>query len=310
MTALAKRLVVFLLITAGLYGALMFALVRLTYSGRSVVFLTGDYYNWPGGETWQSFHDFSPDSAYDALIIGSSHAYRGYDPAVFGERGHRVFNLGTSGQSPLNTHPLVRRFIHAHNAPLLLFDIYEGTLQGDGFESTADLVQNQPSDAVALGLVRGQGDLRGLNMLALRLMARYKEPYYRSGWYRGAGFAPQVDSVGTQAGRPGPPKAFEPVQLERLAAIINLCQERGIRLVLTSHYARGNMRGVYHRPLVQHLDSLLAGTDIPYLDFTEVPGIDERNWFADHNHLNITGAKIFTGQLVDSLEALGYLPVR
>lgn len=88
---------------------------------------------------------------------------------------------------------------------------------------------------------------------------------------------------------------------------MRLCQRKGIRTVVASHYARYNMQGSYHASTRRFIDSTLAGRGIPYLDFTEVPGIDERHWFADHNHLNAAGARIFTAQLADTLEALGYL---
>jgi hypothetical protein len=37
----------------------------------------------------------------DILVIGSSHVYRGFDPRFFSKKGIRLFNLGSSAQTPL-----------------------------------------------------------------------------------------------------------------------------------------------------------------------------------------------------------------
>lgn len=39
----------------------------------------------------------------DILILGSSHAYRGFDTRVFSNAGIHAFNFGSSSQTPINT---------------------------------------------------------------------------------------------------------------------------------------------------------------------------------------------------------------
>lgn len=310
MAALTIRGFRFLLSAAALYFAAMLLLCHIRPRDRPLVFSTGNYYNWPGGDTWERFHEYDPSVRQDAVIIGSSHAYRGYDPAIFTERGYNVFNLGSSAQTPLNTFHLIDAFLDSTTAPLLIMDVYEGPLMNNGLESTADLTQNQPSHRAALGMVWALRDLRGLNMLALRLLNDRRTPYYTSPDYQGLGFAPMHDSAGTVAKDPSKAPAVSPRQQEFLRKCVEACRRKGIRIVFASHYARRNMRGPYHEALARYMDSTLTGTGVPYIDLTNAPGIDDRNWFADHNHLNATGARIFTRQLVDSLEALGYLPRR
>ena len=305
MASFVKRTLQFLAITLALYVAALFALSHIKERGRAVVFRTGDYYHWPGGDTWQRFREYDPKVRQDVVIIGSSHAYRGYDPRVFTGRGLSAFNLGSSGQTPLNTLYLIEAFLDSSNTSLLVFDIYEGVLAADGLESTSDLVQNQPNTKAAVGMTWSLQDLRGLNLITQRLVGDQGTPYYTSDEYLGLGFAPSQDSVKLPTKGTSAPVAFDPRQQAFFAQCLDLCQRKGIRTVVASHYARYNMQGSYHAPTRRFIDSTLAGRGIPYLDFTEVPGIDERNWFADHNHLNATGARIFTEQLADTLEALG-----
>lgn len=299
----------FLLVSAVLYLGAMAVLAYLPLGRTMAVYRTGSYYVTPGGPTWAQFKEYDPKERYDAVIIGSSHAYRGYDPEVFAARGHRVFNLGTSGQSPLNTYWLIHSFLDSVNAPLVILDVYTGTFIATGLESTADLMRNQPSDGAALGMAWSLRDLRGLNLFALRTVDPNPAPVRTANAYRGSGFTPHVDSIKTEAGPP-PAEALvlAPRQMKLFEDCLALCKQRGITVVLSSHYARADRRELFHRPLAQYLESTLPGTGIRYLDFTATPGIDDRNWFADGNHLNLAGARIFTHQLVDSLETLGYLP--
>jgi len=308
MGRLIKNAFVFLLALAAVYIVAFAVMAHVPFQGKPLIFRTGDYYNWPGGDTWQRFREFNPQERQDAVIIGSSHAYRGYDPFVFQERGHKVFNLGSSAQTPLNTYPLIQQYLDSAHCPMLIYDVYEGSFTNTGLESTADLTQNQPSDAAALDMAWAIRDLRGLNMMALRMLTGREKPYYTSTYYHGLGFCAIPDSVNKQA-PPPPGKQIElsPVQRHFFEACIRLCHERGIRLVVTSHYARLNRRGSAHTVLAAYMDSILAGTGIPYLDYTDNPGTDDRHWFADDSHLNTTGARIFTGHLVDSLESLGIL---
>ena len=307
MGPLTKRILQVVGAAVLIYVVGMFTMVKVSILGLPLIFRSGDYYNLPGGDTWQRFHEFDPTTRWDAIIIGSSHANRGYDPAVFAEHGHRVFNLGSSGQSPLNSYYVIKHYLDSTNCPLLIFDVYEGAMQSSGLESTADLTQNMTSDGAALGMAWALRDLRGLNMMALRVTSRPLEPKYLAPGYMGLGYTVKHDSVGTEGGPPSKkPVVLSERQCHFLEACIQICRERGIPMVMTSHYARRNRRGKAHEALANYMDSILTDTGIPYLDYTNTPDIEDKYWFFDFNHLNGTGAKIFTGELVDSLESLGY----
>ncbi len=303
-----KQVCFFLGISAVLYVAIMAFMSHVRVLGRPLVFRTGDYYNWPGGDSWARYRTFDPSVRYDAVIIGSSHAYRGYDPYVFRDRGYTVFNLGSSSQTPLNTYQLIKYYLDSTNCPVLIFDVFERVFRDTGLESTSDLTQNQPSDAAALGMAWELRDLRGLNMMALRMLTDLDKPYYTEKDYVGLGFSVLTDSMKYDA--PAPPSSVPPLldrQKHFFEACVRLCNERGIRVVVSSHYERRDWKGTAHADFATYINSVLSGTGIPYLDYTDTKGVDERNWFGDKAHLNVTGARIFTGHLVDSLESLGIL---
>lgn len=291
-----------------LYAGTFIVLSRWNTGNGPMVHQIADYYKYRGGNSLQRFREFDAKAKYDAVILGSSHAYRGYDPAVFAEQGYSVFNLGSSAQTPLNSLRLANTFLDSARTPLLILDVYEGTLSNDGLESTMDLVMNLPTFGEAADMAWAMRDLRGLNALALRTLSPSRASYPADPKYMALGFAPHRDSIKTMAGAPsGKLPVLDRRQKRCFKDLLDLCQERGIKVVVSSHFARSNRRAAYHVPLATYIKHTLSGSGMPYLDFTDAPHIDDRNWFADENHLNLTGADIFTRQLVDSLESLGYL---
>ena len=130
-----KRILLFFTLAVVIYALAIFFMSHVKFQGSPLIIRTGNYYTLPGGYSWQRFHEFDPAAHWDAIILGSSHAYRGYDPAVFAEKGYRVFNLGSSGQTPLNSYFLIKHYLDSMNCPLLIFDMYEGTMQNTGLDA-------------------------------------------------------------------------------------------------------------------------------------------------------------------------------
>ena len=68
-----------LLIYTGLFAILFY--VRTT--NIPVIFRTTQGNTYRGGHTYVAFRQFDPKEKYDVIVLGSSHAYRGYDPEIF-----------------------------------------------------------------------------------------------------------------------------------------------------------------------------------------------------------------------------------
>lgn len=100
--------------------------------------------------------------------------------------------------------------------------------------------------------------------------------------------------------------SLEPDQLEYVQEVMQLCQERGIRVVGTSHFTLLVHRGL-QAAFASQIRKALAGSGVQYLDFASAKGSTDMDNYGDEHHLNAPGARLFTGQLVDSLESIGYL---
>jgi len=89
-------------------------------------------------QTLKEATDFGP---VDILFIGSSHAYRGYDVRLWRSIG-KSFNLGTTGQTPVQTLYLLKKFYKNLNPKFVIIDIYFPLFESDGIESSVDILSN------------------------------------------------------------------------------------------------------------------------------------------------------------------------
>lgn len=305
---LLRKAALFLLVTGVVYAGTMFGLYHLRVHGHPLLYRSGDYYQGKGGLSYAKFRSFDRAKRYDVVVIGSSHAYRGYDPRIFGERGIDLFNLGTSAQTPMNSYHVLKSHVDTGNCRLVLFDLYENTMEHDGLESTSDLSRNIDSDRAALGMCLALKDPRGINLMALRWLSRSEPPRPVDGPDR-SGYAERTDSLRT-APRKGQerPLALDSMQVRYLRRCIAYCTDQGLPLVFVTHYYPQASDHERHARFHALIEREIAGTGIRYIDLAYAGRVDDRDHFYDHNHLNAAGVALFNAQLLDSLSALGLLP--
>lgn len=309
MGTLIRKGLLFLGIASVLYLAAFFALARITWHGHALIHRTADYYQWKGGVVARKMKDWDPAARWDAIVIGSSHAYRGYDPRVFAERGYRMFNLGSTAQTPLSSYVVLKHYVDSTNTRLVIMDMYENAFDQDGAESVSDLTANLSSDAAAAELAFDYGDPRGLNMFTLRMMNKGTPARYGDKDYKGAGFSVKADSLkGPVHYDTGRPLRLHPKQLRYFQRCMDLCAERGITLVLATHFYPHASDRARHAVFVHAIDSVLTGREVRWFDLSYAHRLSDRDHFSDRNHLNAAGARIFTDRLLDSLGTNGYLP--
>lgn len=305
---LLRKGLLFLLVTAVVYIGTMFTLYHLHVHGHPLLYRTGDHYQGKGGLSYAKFREFDPARRYGVVVIGSSHAYRGYDPRIFGERGIDLFNLGTSAQTPMNSYYVLKSHVDTGNCGLVLFDLYENTMEQDGLESTSDLSRNIDSDRAALGMCLALKDPRAIDLMTLRWLSRSEPPRPVEGPHR-SGYAERTDSLRTPP-RKGPerPLRLDSMQVRYLRECIAYCADRHLPLVFVTHYYPQASDHQRHARFHALIEREIAGTGIHYIDLAYAGRVDDHDHFYDHNHLNAAGVALFNAQLLDSLSALGLLP--
>jgi hypothetical protein len=306
---LCKAAIVGLVALVGYVGVL-YALCKVKVGGNALVYRTSDVYNLKGGNTYRKFREYDPARRYDVIVIGSSHAYRGYDPAIFREHGISMYNLGTSAQTPINTYAILKEYISKENAGLVLLDCYENAMTTEGLESTADLSQNITSDAAVLRMFSAIRDPRILNMFAIRKLMANEPPAYVDSFYVEAGFSTKTDSVkGIIDYRLNVPLALGEHQPDHLVKCIRYCQEQGIPIVLVTHPSPMAADRSRHEAFRTVIDSISKALRVDYLDYAFDHGLPlhDRNHYYDHNHFNHAGVRVFNPQLIGDLKRKGYL---
>jgi len=114
----------------------------------------------------------------DVLILGSSHAYRGADPRVLakaeGKDSLRVFNLGTSNQTHLQTAYLLDRFLKKLQPKAVLYEVSPDVATGRGAGAALDLALSDSLSANLFWYTLRARDLKAIHVVLFRAVA---EPF-------------------------------------------------------------------------------------------------------------------------------------
>lgn len=227
----------------------------------------------------------------DILFLGSSHAYRGFDPRVFEKEGISVFNLGSSSQTPINTKVLLQQYLDKINPKMVVIEAYAGTLSIDGVESSFDLLSNNKIDKYAMGMVLDINQISTYNMLiysyfrsVLGLNKNFTEPQKQSGdTYIKGGFVESEFRKNILSEEPIEKWNISPKQVEILKENIEFIQKRNIPVILVQTPITQKLYN--SRTDNKEVDQLLSelGT---YKNFQgEIP-LNDTIDFYDSNHLN------------------------
>lgn len=84
--------------------------------------------------------DLKKTSNVDILFLGSSKAYRSFDPRIYSKKGYKIFNLGSSAQTHIQTNYLIEEYLGQLNPKLVVYEVYPDTFNGEGMESALNVI--------------------------------------------------------------------------------------------------------------------------------------------------------------------------
>jgi hypothetical protein len=306
-----SKALLFIALTTTLYVGTIIILGRWNTKHGELIYATADYYMPPGRGTWAQYHEFDPDGYQDVLILGSSHAYRGYDPFAFQKHGYTAFNLGCPSQATPISYVLLKHYAKTGHVGLVVLDVFESTFSALSMEeSGADLIANLPDVDAACDIAWHMQRLSALNQLIYRLTRPKGSDPKPDPYYRGLGFGAKLDTAGPSSNARIDTGSVFKVDEERvryLRKCIDLCQERRIPIVLVQHYNRLASNREKHEAMRAYMHRFLAGTDVCFLDFAYSRSVRDPDFFFDHSHLNMAGAHAFSEELIDTLVTLDLL---
>ena len=247
-----------------------------------------------GGQEMQMMRDLTSNQVkYDAIVLGSSHAYRGYDPRIFEEAGTTLFNAGTSAQNAKGSFVLYNEYLR-NRTDFFILDVYDPVFELEGTESNMRLIQNVPTNAAAFALVKQEVKMYTLNALAVRLASMNVKDEAPNNDYVKNGFCEKKGIL--YAVEPLNDSVFDANEEMFVAfeTMIKQMQADGKGIVLLSHPlpASAGLHN-YHDKFLARFSPLIERLGVPYIDltyYTEGFGVYE---FADISHLNQQGVELY-----------------
>ncbi len=245
----------------------------------------------------------------DILIVGSSKAYMGYNPEIFSKSGFRVFNMGSSNQTPFNTYFILKHYLPRLNPDLVIMDIFYETFDNRYLaEGTTDIITNCKVTGWTAEMAIKTMNMNVWNSFLMHCLKNVffgmendsqrefeNISYYKNGF------------VGNNTTRPADTAIFRPAlsyaiddeQMNYLEKTIRLCKERHVKIILVTspqsrYYAENEKtRHIFHKGIKR----IITKYSVDYYDFTNMK-IDERIDFADSHHLTPAGVEKYNNQVI------------
>lgn len=274
---------------------------------------------------WEEY--YQREEPIDVLILGSSHAFRSYDPAVMeplmGD-DIRIFNFGSAAQSPATSYYILKEVADNHPVRLLIFDLYYMVFTSDeqlksglinlkymrGGEAKLDFFLDAFSwQEKAATLLLPSYVYRQYCKPAIKQLLGLQYLPRKRGEYQGSGFVSFPDTVSLEALHSGNQFDHFTTHLEDLTAnneaylerIAEACRSRNIKLVFTvAPMPEISVRKIKnYREISDHFRRLADKWQVPYLDFNidRLPQISDETHFYDDDHLNTSGARIYSAEI-------------
>ncbi|KAA0988867.1 hypothetical protein [Dyadobacter aurulentus] len=297
----------FISLAVGLYLILLVASQQLLPPAyvKNITYVPGG-----NGHLYTRLNEADTTKNIDVLILGSSHAYRGYDTRKFRLNGLRAFNLGSSSQTPIQTELLFNEYIDQFNPQLVIFDIYPVLLGSDGVESTIDILSNQTLNIKTASLALGSRNIKVYNAFLLDMLfeglgKETTEPELKPNgdkYVAGGYIETSQDHVKKERKQRTKRYIVDRKQLEAVTNIVASLKKRNIPYMLIQAPVRNDVYSAVTNN--SEMDSILQkfGT---YYNFNKRIFLSDHE-FLDASHLNQRGVDIFNKHVLSIVaEKLG-----
>jgi hypothetical protein len=293
-----------------LFAIIFYIITLLIWESIKYPFLKPNLYCNKGsyGNTFTRLKEAKKINTVDVLILGSSHAYRGFDTRIFNKNNISSFNLGTSSQTPIQTLALLKRYLKTIHPKLIIVEVYPGVLNSDGVESSLDIINNDENDFLSLEMVLKQNNIKTFNTLIFNYYRNFlnldnsfvekrikNDDTYISGGYieKKIGYY-KPKNIAKQ------PIIIDKKQLDAFEDIIYEIKNRNIELVLVYAPISKNLYSSYTNN--HYFDGLMMKHS-EYYNFNSMIKLNDTIDFDDSNHLNQIGVEKFNNKLIEIIKS-------
>jgi hypothetical protein len=258
------------------------------------------------GHMYSRLQNIKDVNDVDILFLGSSHAYRGFDPRIFKQYGLNTFNLGSSSQTPIQTEILLRRYLDEINPKLIIYEVYPATFLSDGVESSLDIIANDRNDFESIKMALIQNHIKVYNTLIYG--------FYRDFFKKNINFKEEVvigDDTYIEGGFVEKKlQYFEPTEFDKEAWHFNDQQLKSFEKALLLIKERNIPFILVQAPITQaKYQSITNNSEFDdkikkygvYYNFNELIELNDELHFYNSHHLNQIGVQIFNTKLIEML---------
>lgn len=238
----------------------------------------------------------------DVLFLGSSHAYRTFDPRIYAQRNLRTFNLGSSNQTPLQTEVLLHSLLDSLRPRLVVFEVHPDIMAHDGVEAAIYQLCNVPPCWAMVPMALRTHNMRVWATAAYAIphnlcSEEYKRFVEPQGMYVPGGYVEHEPA--TYSPQPIPATVIRPLpqQLDALHRCTRMFERRGIPYLLLEVPDTRVMLDAYTN--LADFQSRMSG----YGKFCFMPlsSLNDSLHFYDREHLNSAGVNLYNNFICDSL---------
>ncbi|MBU2915203.1 DUF1574 domain-containing protein [Reichenbachiella agariperforans] len=312
MKSLITKILTFLPILGVVYCVMVIALANTPihyHFKKNLRTVKGGY-----GHMHSRIEEINTLDSIDILVVGSSHAYRGFDPRLIHVNNHSIFNLGSSSQTPIQTGQLLKTYVPKLNPKVILYEVFPATFSSDGVEASLDLLSNAKIDFEALKMAVKVGDIRTYNALIictfdqiLNLNNNFKEPNSKKGdeYISGGYVQKELKTFSTPDSIKHINWKIKPKQLNAFVTNIEYLKQCNVKTILVlAPITEKLYRDIEN---IAYYDSLFRSLGEDYLNFNTLNmALDDSLHYYDLHHLNQNGVEVFNQQLTQELEQLIY----
>lgn len=241
----------------------------------------------------------------DILFLGSSRAYRHYDPRIFEKKGYTSFNLGSSSQTFIQTEVLLKRYLSDLNPKIIVLDIYPGMFSSDGVESSLDVLSNGIVDTPSLQMVLLQKNIKVFNTLILswykslffnknneiEKRIKGKDTYVNGGYVEKSLSRARIDSSDVMD------FTIKNYQLDAFSNVISQIRKNNIKLIVVQ--SPRHKSKYYNKE--SRLDSIMDSHNLKYFNYGKLSILNDKEHFYNPMHLNQEGVVLYNNYIIENI---------
>jgi hypothetical protein len=287
---------------------ILFGEYNLKELNKNLNYRRGSY-----GHMFSRIQDINKADHLDVLVVGSSHAYRGFDPRIFNSQNINLFNLGSNIQTPVQTKFLLEKYLDRLKPSTVIFEVFPEVFKSDGIESTLDIISNDKIELNTFKMV--------LQINHLKVYNSFIFAYYRQFFGLDNNFVEEKEKDGDKYVKGGyveklitnrkeinlkvKPRniSFHKSQLKAFTKIVEILKVKKIKLILV----QAPVTSYYYNNIEnkQEIDSLFSQYGL-YYNFNGKLKLSDNLDFYDSNHLNQTGVEKFNKVFLNYYTQLNY----